>query len=452
MSFPKYEVYKDSGIEWVDLLPSHWSIVSLKWISDIFAGGTPDKKNLDFWTDGSIPWLNSGSVNQGLITEVSDLITADAYRCSSAKWIPKDALVIALAGQGKTKGMTAQLAIEATCNQSMAAIVLNDKASARYVYWWLTNNYQNIRNLAGGDLRDGLNLEMIGAIHTPIPTKLEQKQIANFLDRETTRIDTLIAEQQRLIELLKEKRQAVISHAVTKGIDRTVPMKDSGVEWLGEVPKHWEVVKLGHFAKVINGSTPDRTNVDFWEDGDIPWINSGALNEHKICSPSELITQKALAECSVELIPCDSVLVGLVGQGKTRGLSSLLTIDAAINQNVAAIVPAKDRLSSSFLHLFLQSIYEPLRDFGRGANQAALNCELVSALRIPLPPKDEQNLISAYLEHNLNALERLEHSALNSIGLMQERRSALISAAVTGKIDVRNWKPSPEPTPTYGRQ
>jgi type I restriction enzyme, S subunit len=457
MSFPKYEVYKDSGIEWVDLLPSHWSIVSLKWISDIFAGGTPDKKNLDFWTDGSIPWLNSGSVNQGLITEVSDLITADAYRCSSAKWIPKDALVIALAGQGKTKGMTAQLAIEATCNQSMAAIVLNDKASARYVYWWLTNNYQNIRNLAGGDLRDGLNLEMIGAIHTPIPTKLEQKQIANFLDRETTRIDALIAEQQRLIELLKEKRQAVISHAVTKGIDRTVPMKDSGVEWLGKVPEHWQVSKLGHYAEILTGFA--FPSAAFSHDESDTKLLRGANVGISTLRWEDTVYWKLEQddELSKYLMPIGQVVMGMdrpwIGEGMRLARVSGDDVPCLLLQRVAAITPNSSLSEDYLFNLLWSDLFKHYVEPDlTGVSVPHISPEQILNFQIPFPPIQEQQIISEYINAEISKVSSLIEQSNVSVRLLQERRSALISAAVTGKIDVRNWKPSPEPTPTYGRQ
>lgn len=210
---------KVSGVEWLGLIPMCWSAACIKWFTRIYSGGTPDKSNDSYWADGTVPWLNSGSVNDDIITVPSNYITEEAFERSSAKWIPKNALVIALAGQGKTKGMVAQLAIDTTCNQSMAAIIPTSKIRSRFLFWWLKANYQNIRNLAGGDLRDGLNLEMIGGIYTPIPPFTDQDKVTEFLDRETTKIDTLIDKAKRSIELAKEHRTALISAAVTGKID-----------------------------------------------------------------------------------------------------------------------------------------------------------------------------------------------------------------------------------------
>lgn len=210
---------KDSGVEWLGKVPEQWNKGRLRWLSRIYSGGTPDKTNQDYWTTGTIPWLNSGAVNQCTITEPSDFISQEAYENSSTKWINPGSLVIALAGQGKTKGMVAQLAIEATCNQSMAAIVPENKITPRFLFWWLTSNYQNIRNLAGGDLRDGLNLELIGDIQCPLPESKEQTIIASFLDREAARIDTLISGARKFIDLLKEYRSSLITAAVIGKID-----------------------------------------------------------------------------------------------------------------------------------------------------------------------------------------------------------------------------------------
>jgi len=160
MRYSGYPSYRDSGVEWLGEIPERWTKVSMKWISNIYAGGTPDKTNLSYWEDGTIPWINSGEVNQFYITKPTTYITQEAYSNSSAKWIEVDSLVMALAGQGKTKGMVARLGIRTTCNQSMAAIKTVSKYESRLLLWWITANYQRIRNMTGGDLRDGLNLDL----------------------------------------------------------------------------------------------------------------------------------------------------------------------------------------------------------------------------------------------------------------------------------------------------
>ena len=206
---------KESGIEWLGDIPEHWDAVSLKWVSNIYSGGTPSKNKPEYWTNGTIPWLNSGTVNQWDITEASEYITEEALSNSSAKWIPEKAILMALAGQGKTKGMVAQVQFKCTCNQSMGVIIPNNKIDNRFLLYWLKRNYQNIRNLGGGDKRDGINLEMIGGIPIPFFSVSEQAEIVVHIEKESARIDAKIAKAEKYINLLTEYRTALISEVVT---------------------------------------------------------------------------------------------------------------------------------------------------------------------------------------------------------------------------------------------
>ncbi len=276
MEYPFYSSYKPSRLEWVDKLPIKWEITRLRLLSRRYSGGTPDKKNQEYWTDGTIPWLNSGCVNQGTITQPSAFISELALQESSAKWIPGNSIVIALAGQGKTKGTAAYTTFPTTCNQSMAVVVF-DKDDTRFMYWWLVSQYKNIRGLASDDARDGLNLEMIGTIPCPIPTIEEQQKIASFLDYKTQQIDQLIEKKKALIEKLNEQRIAVITQAVTKGIDKNTKMKPSGVDWLGDVPEHWEVKRL-RFAIETN---PVKSKlVDIEDDDLVSFVPMEAVKEY----------------------------------------------------------------------------------------------------------------------------------------------------------------------------
>ncbi len=437
MSFPRYESYKDSGVEWLGEVPEHWKTASLRWVSKRYSGGTPDKLNLNYWTDGTIPWLNSGAVNEPIIREPSAYITEDAFLNSSAKWVPKEALVMALAGQGKTKGMVAQLAIKTTCNQSMAAIIPSEEVKARFLYWWLVTNYQNIRNMAGGDLRDGLNLELLGNIPCPLLPFEEQSTIAAFLDRETAKIDALIAEQQRLIELLKEKRQAVISHAVTKGLNPNAPMKDSGIEWLGEVPAHWEVHRLKRISPEITVGIVVEPSKYYVDDG-IPALRS--LNVQP-CS----ITLDNLVYISPEsnellsksrLHTGDLVAVRSGQPGTTavipREIDGCNCVDLIIIRK-----PAEGSENFFCWYLNSDSALHQFSEGSGGAIQQHFNIGTAMNLLVPTPPRDEQSGIATYLDRETAKLDALTAEAQRAIELLKERRTALISAAVTGKIDVR---------------
>jgi len=361
--------------------------------------------------------------------------------------IEGDLLVTKSSGSENHLGKTAIVskevaALKAAFSNFMQRLRLTQGQEPRYFYY-LLNSYvgreylgclgsttTGLRNLSGGVLAE---LAVSG------PPLEEQTQIAKFLDYETAKIDALIEKQQQLIALLKEKRQAVISHAVTKGLNPDAPMRDSGVEWLGEVPAHWTVPRIGYVARVFNGSTPSRAVPQYWVEEGVPWISSGKVNEDIVEEPTSWISKQALVECSIELAPKGSVIVGMIGQGKTRATCAMLGIESTINQNMAALVAGRE-LDSQYLYRMMTAAYDDLRLLGRGANQPALNCDILRAYRIPLPPVDEQLAIAGHVLEMFERTGRTMELADQQRELLQERRTALISAAVTGKIDVRGWK------------
>jgi type I restriction enzyme, S subunit len=292
-------------------------------------------------------------------------------------------------------------------------------------------------------IRDGKTISygQFGGLALPVPPLDEQGRIAEFLADETAKIDALIAEQEKLIALLAEKRQATISRVVVKGLNGSAPMKNSGVGWLGAVPAHWKVAKLGRYARIENGTTPSRAAMEYWESGTIPWLASGEVNQLQITEASEFITKEALENCALRLLPIGTVVVGMIGQGKTRGMSAILRISATINQNLAAICPGPG-VEGAYILYVLHAMYDWLREAGRGGNQAAMNCEMLSALRIPLPPMAEQAAIAGHIESEVAKLDSLRTEAESAIALLEERRAALITAAVTGQIDVRDAVPA----------
>lgn len=430
-----YEKYKPSGIEWIGCIPEHWHSVSLKWISKIYSGGTPSKNIPEYWANGTIPWLNSGSVNQTLITEPDEYISEEGFKSSSAKWIPPFSLVIALAGQGKTKGMVAQVQFETTCNQSLGVIVPNKNINNKYLLYWLGKNYQNIRHLGGGDQRDGINLEMIGGIQIPIPSIQEQTAIANYLDRKTAEIDELIADKKRLLELYEEEKTAIINQAVTKGINPDVPMKDSGIEWLGEIPEHWQVSSLKWISKIYSGGTPSKDKPEFWNNGTIPWLNSGSVNQFFIKEPSEYITEEALQKSSTKWIPSESIVIALAGQGKTKGMAAQVMLECTCNQSMGVIIP-NEKVDNKYLLYYLVRNYQNIRNLGGGDKRDGINLEMVGSIKVPLFSKEEQCNIVQFIEDKFKKIDSTISKTQKLIDLLTEYRTALISDVVTGKVKV----------------
>ncbi|MFC5460163.1 restriction endonuclease subunit S [Massilia niabensis] len=442
MSLRRYAEYKAGGFSWAAELPAHWSTANLKWLCHRYSGGTPDKNKLEFWEGGTIPWLNSGAVNDGRIYEASAYITQKAFENSNAKWIPPGALVMALAGQGKTKGMVAQLMFASTCNQSMAAIVPSERIDARCLYWWLVCNYQNIRNMAGGDLRDGLNLDLLGTIPCPLPPLAEQMGIAAFLDRETAKIDVLIAEQEKLIALLAEKRQAIISHAVARGLNPNVPMKDSGVEWLGEVPVHWEVAALKRYWSVTDCK---HITAEFVDDG-YPLASIREVQSRFVSLDTAKRTTRHFYEQLIEggrkPLPGDLIFSRNATVGEVAQVNELHP-PFAMGQDVCLLRPLYEDWSSDFMQAVIRSsiVVEQLKNIMVGSTFKRVNVEEIRNLQVPAPPPDEQAKIAEFIINETNRLDLLKTEAERAVNLLNERRSALITAAVTGQIDVRGTRP-----------
>jgi type I restriction enzyme S subunit len=396
---------------------------------------------MEFWENGTIPWLNSGAVNDGRIYEASAYITQEAFESSSAKWIPPGALLMALAGQGKTKGMVAQLMFESTCNQSMAAIVPTVRIEARFLYWWLTCNYQNIRNMAGGDLRDGLNLDLLGAIPCPLPPADEQSTIAAFLDRETANIDTLIAEQEKLVALLAEKRQAAISHAVTHGLNSSAPMKDVGVPWMEKVPMHWECRKLSTLTCGIgDGLHGTPTYVDASE---YFFINGNNLSGGVIAitESTRCVSEEEHASQSIQL-GNNSVLLSING---TIGNVALYNGEKVMLGKSAAYINCSSEIKREFLAYFLlgDNCKSYFAQSLSGTTISNLSLETIRFTRIPTPPLSEQTAIVSFLETETTKLNLLRIEAERAVALLKERRSSLIAAAISGQIDVRHTMRQP---------
>lgn len=439
--YQRYEEYKNSGVEWLGEIPNHWGVVPIKHLAIL----NPKKSTLsqDLMPDecSFVPMeklkFNSLVLDEKKVIkdvydgytyfENEDILVAKVTPCfeNNNTAIAKD--LINGVGFGSSE---------------IFVLRVNNKINNRYLFYRLLETiFISVATAAmtgAGGLRR-VPAETINTYPIAVPDINEQTQIANFLDYETAQIDTIIEKQQTLIQLLKEKRQAVISHAVTKGLNPDVPMKESGVEWLGGVPEHWEVGRVGYYGQVLNGSTPSKANLSYWHPKEVAWLSSGEVNQYYIESPTDYISYKALKECSVTLLPVGTLVMGMIGQGKTRGTSAVTKIEATINQNLAAVIP-NENLYSNYAHLFFQAAYKELREDARGGNQAALNCEIIRDFKITIPPINEQKAIFIEVNKISDKFDILMVKAEQAIQLMQERRTALISAAVTGKIDVRGWE------------
>lgn len=406
-------------LEWASDIPPDWDVVNLRMLARIFAGGTPDRKNTDYWTDGTVPWLNSGSVNDWAIWTPSELISGAALANGATRWAPKGSVLVALAGQGKTKGMAARLEIDSTLNQSLAAIVPGPSLEYRFLQYWLTSNYGNIRGLAGGDLRDGLNLQHIGSIQVPRPPVEEQRAIADYLDRETAQIDAFIAKNEELITLLTERRAAVASRSMDRGFPD---------------------VSVRHMVRLIQtGPFGSQLHAEDYVPGGNPLINPMHMIEGRAVPSTDIaISDEKADELRRHQLWTDDLVVARRGE---LGRSALITkgeVGFLCGTGSMLVRPDSRRVVARYLQLAIGSERSraTLREQSVGSTMENLNAGALSALRVPLPPIDTQREILRELDTSNARIDEALATARRSIDLARERRAALISAAVTGKINV----------------
>lgn len=429
-----YGEYKDSGSEWLEKIPSHWNLFDGKRIFK-------NRRELALATDEQLAASQKyGVVPQTLMMELNDSKVMLALKgTESFRHVEKNDFVISLRS---FEGGIEHSNYDGCVSPAYTVLSATKEISpCFYRHLFKSRPYISALQATTDSLRDGksITFEQFGAIPLILPSIDEQETIANFLDHETAKIDTLIAKQQQLITLLKEKRQAVISHAVTKGLNPNAPMRDSGVEWLGEVPAHWGVSSIGYHAQISTGATPDRSEQSYW-DGDIPWIKTGEVKYDEIFETEEYITESAVLNSSVKISPPGTLLMAMYGQGVTRGRVAILGVAATYNQACAAI-NADGRFFNQYLRYYFMAAYHAIRDGGNETSQMNLNADIVGKFKVTIPEIHEQHQVVKFLDATLKRFDYLLEKASSAIELIQERRTALISAAVTGKIDLRNEQP-----------
>jgi type I restriction enzyme S subunit len=447
MSFPSYTEYKDSKVEWLGEVPAHWMAASLKRGFVIAGGSTPNAEDTNW--GGEFLWATPadlsglGSLN---IANTKRTLSRDGFMGCGCSLLPSGSIILS------TRAPIGSLAINVkpmSTNQGCKGLIPSSHVDSGYFAYVLVISTHLLNNLGKGTTFLELSGDDLGRFHLVFPSKAEQTQIAQFLDHETAKIDTLIHEQKRLIELLKEKRQAVISHAVTKGLDPDVPMKDSGVEWLGEVPAHWTVMRL----KYSKASTPDSLRAgpfgssikgdDFLESSNYRVYNQASIISGDF-SKSAFVSSEKFEELSAFRVNEEDVLI------TTRGTIGRIAI-APSNLDQGVIHPCLIRLRLSergILGEFLKLVFEhtsiaieQLRVLSNATTIDVIYSYNLEKIWLPVPPIGEQVTILEYTSKRLNQLDNLSNELARNLTLLKERRSALISAAVTGKIDVRNWQP-----------
>lgn len=419
MSFPTYAEYKNSGIEWLDEIPEHWDIKELKYACSNFPSNV-DKKTVEGQQVVSLCNYTDVYYND-LITADMKLMKASATDEQIEKFTLRAGDVIITKDSESADDIAVSTYIPAdlpgiVCGYHLAMIRPNEGVSGLFIKRLFDSVYiqSKVATLANGLTRMGLSHAAISGLELPIPPAEEQNAIANFLDTETAKIDALVTEQWRLIELLKEKRQAVISHAVTKGLNPDAPLKDSGIEWPPKIPTTWEVVQLRRQIELQRG-------VDITKDtqikGTVPVISSGGISSFH----------------NAAIAKGPGVILGRKG---SVGSIHYVEQDYWPHDTTLYI---KDFHGNSPRFVYYKMYSLDLSSYDTGSSNPTLNRNILYPVKVPWPSLKEQNEIVERLDIIFTKFDNLEVEVVKNIELLQERRTALISAAVTGKIDVREY-------------
>ena len=421
---------KDSGIEWIGEIPVQWNLVQTKRFftntKKIVGAKADNYDRLALTLNGVIK--RSKDDSEGLQPE-----KFEGYQI-----LCKNELVFKLIDLENVK--TSRVGLSPyTGLVSPAYIVLsNNFSDNRFFYHWFMSMYYNevFNHLGGEGVRSALNAKDVLSLPVPDIQLDEQRRIADYLDRKCSQIDDIIARQQAVIEKLKAYKLSVITEAVTKGLNPNTPMKDSGVEWIGEIPEYWQLSHIGNLVEMGSGGTPDRKKPEYWENGNIPWMSSGEINDEYIYSTTEHITELGLQNSNAKILPVNTVMLGLIGQGKTKGLTAILKTGVCCNQNLAYLIADEKYLHYRYLFYCFKAMYFYIRGLV-GESQAGIYSYFLKKLHIPLPDIEQQIRISDYLDTKCEAIKNSINKRERIIEKFTSYKRSLIYEVVTGKKEVQ---------------
>lgn len=419
---------KESGIDWIGQIPEEWESGKVKYFSKISAGATPDRNNLLFW-NGDINWMSSGEVNQEIVKYTAETITNLALKNSSTKLLPIGTVMLAMNGQGKTKGTVAILAIETASNQSLASFIVDgNRLNNQYLYYFFKAGYSYIRGLKGED-RDGLNLQLVSNITVPLFDIKEQQKIADFLDKKTTQLDKVKSLLEEQIQKLKDYRASLIYETVTKGLDKAVPMKDSGIDWIGQVPQGWGVKPLKYLASyddetLTQSEINSNRKIDYVDISSVEFTKG--INGHQEFSTLEAPSRaRKIAKKGDTIISTVRTYLKAI---------AYVNNDYIVSTGFCVVRPKK--INSKYLNytIMSDSFTGPVSKYAWGVSYPAISSSQLVNIPIPFPESIEEQLsIVDYLDHKMLQINHLIDIKQEQIENINKQRQTLIYDYVTGK-------------------
>ena len=449
MRLPTYSKYKPSGVGYLGEVPEHWSVTRLRRRAQrIQTGSTPPTVEAEYYENGTVPWYGPGSFDdQIVLTRPVKMLHWLAVEKRAVRMFRSGATMVVTIGA--TLGKVSSLLQAGCCNQQITAVEFDQRSvHPRFATYQIKQLENTLRTIAPRATLPILDQDGIGDLSIALPNLNEQHAIADFLDRQTGEIDTLVAKKRTLIERLNEKRAALISRTVTRGLppdaacaaglDPHSKLKPTGIDWLGEVPEHWDVKPLGRLVRFAGGATPDKGEPEYW-DGEIPWVSPKDMKRMRIDDVPDHVSTEGLSSSALTLMPAQSVLIVVRGMILAHSFPVAITdAPVTINQDMKALTSGK-RLNAEFLLWLLTGIagiFVSLADESAHGTRR-LESEIVARVRVALPSTDEQISIVDFLDRETAMIDTLVAKTEVAIERLHEYRTTLITAAITGKIDVR---------------
>ena len=427
MSYKTYDGYKDSYIDWIDLIPNHWHPYKLKHVvSEFVAGGTPKSSNDSFWSEDNngIPWVAIGDMSENeYVNSTTKSITHEGLADKNLRILKKGTLIYSIFA---SLGKTAILNIDATTNQAILGLITTNKIDDYYLKYYLNALQTTISSFSNENTQENLNTNIVKNMEIAIPIGLkEQKQMANFLDKKIAKIEETITKNQQLIQLLEEKRIALINLVVTKGLNPDVPLKDSGVEWIGEIPEHWNIIKLKNCSNIINDKKDFADETDKYVGLEHIESETGKLLNYSIEG----------ADGTVNKFKKDMVLFGKLRPYLAKVINT--SFEGVCSTELLVFKTDKSLISKYLFYFMLSNRFiEQVNSSTYGVKMPRASPDFINNLTIAFPSTLEQKNIVNYLDSKITKINIIISKIKENIAFLEEYITSLIYHVVTGKIKV----------------
>lgn len=420
----RYDSYKDSRVQWLGEIPSHWDAIKISRVfSNIGSGTTPSSGSSEYYCDNGINWLQSGDLNDGYISETSQHITIKAVKDKNMKVYPKGSLAIAM--YGATIGKLGILEIESTTNQACCIIPPQKQSSNIYLKFVFQSAKNYLLQQSNGGGQPNISQAIIKALYIPIPPLVEQETIVTFLEEKTGEIDGLVSKIECEIDLLKEYKQAEIARIVTKGLNPNVPMKSSGISWIGEMPAHWDVQKINQnfTERREKVSDKDFEPLSVTKSGVMPQLDTAAKtnngdNRKRVCKGDFVVNSRS----------------------DRKGSCGFSQYDGSVSLINTVLIPRKNIFGRYYHYVFRSNDFiEEFYRLGRGivADLWTTRYTEQRNIMIPVPPIEEQQKMVDFIDKRASKIDQLIEELTNQVGYLKEYKQRLIADVVTGKINVQ---------------